>query len=185
MLGSPLDVASRERIERMLSFDDIRYMAVLPDVHSKPDNPIPTGIVALTKNTLYTFAIGQEVGCGVRILRTPLKIGDLDDQKIDSIFAVIKGSLRDNLRKQPLVGLDEYVKILLDGYSWAKDNFSLEKQAFSQDQGLNLGDLPKSIPSRKALAFIPKDAFWAGAGASGNAELRGWKVRITQGCTRA
>jgi tRNA-splicing ligase RtcB len=160
--GVALDAASREKIERMLSLADIRHIAVLPDVHSKPDNPVPTGIVTLTKNTIYAFAIGQEVGCGVRILKTPLTIDDLDARKIESIFAAIKGLLRDNLKKQPFIGRDEYIKILLDGYAWAKENFSLERRPFTQNRGLGLGDSLTMLTPQEALRVIPRDAFRAG-----------------------
>lgn len=158
----PLDALSRSKIEGMLGWDDIKSVVVLADVHSKPDNPVPTGIVTLTGRTLYPFAIGQEIGCGVRLLKTSLAIDDIGSEAIDRIFQNIKSLLRDNIKKTPLVGLSDYQEILFAGYAWSKEKFALEKNSPIAGGQLHLPqDFAKSC-AKKYLSFIPKDAFWGG-----------------------
>ncbi len=158
----PLDSISEEKIRHVLSFDDISKIVVLPDIHSKPDNPIPTGIATLTKRTIYPFAIGQEIGCGVRVLKTSLHRDDISDDEINALFKNITSLLRDSLRKDALLSKEEYIDILMDGYKWAEENCPLEKKSKAQKGEPMLPGGIKVPSRRRLLKIIPKDAFRGG-----------------------
>ncbi|MCM8774256.1 MAG: RtcB family protein [Candidatus Omnitrophica bacterium] len=93
---SPL---SKSKINNLLSLDDISQVVILPDIHSKPDNPFPTGIVTFTSNTLYPFLIGQEIGCGMRVIKTSLRKEDIDSNFLDNYFKHLENYLRDNKKR--------------------------------------------------------------------------------------
>ena len=111
----PFSSESMVKIKKILTFRDVKEVIVLPDVHSKPDNPFPTGIVILSSSYIYPSFVGQEIGCGIRILGTSLNIKDLDRSLIEPIFKNIKMYLRDE-KKTPLrFSKKEFQDILTKG----------------------------------------------------------------------
>lgn len=61
----PRDVAGA--IERLARTDDVRYVAVMPDVHLSRE--VCTGTVLATRQRLYPQAVGNDLGCGMAALR--------------------------------------------------------------------------------------------------------------------
>lgn len=159
-----LDPASEAKLDQLLrKLKDVERVVVLPDVHSKPDNPVPTGLVIASKNKIYPFAIGQEIGCGVRVLNTSLTEEEVTSDTIDNIFKSIKTLLRDNIKKEALVSKQEYIDILMQGQVYAKEKFFFE-------EGINFNNLQLRLPEeylekvsqRQFIKAIPKDAFLGG-----------------------
>ncbi|MCM8774533.1 MAG: RtcB family protein, partial [Candidatus Omnitrophica bacterium] len=150
---------SKNKIEKILLLDDILEIIILPDVHSKPDNPFPTGIVTLTSNTIYPFAIGQEIGCGIRLLKTSLDIQDINKKFLDNYFTCLKDYLRDGRKKVTLFTKEEYLNILFKGYEWGVEKFDTERHC-SID--VTMSYLPFKFCVKDILSAIPKDAFIAG-----------------------
>lgn len=152
---------SKIKLEKILSLEDIQEIIVLPDIHSKPDNPFPTGIVTLTSNTIYPFAIGQEIGCGMRILKTPFNIQNINSQSIDNLFTYLKQFLRDKERRNPLFTKDDYLQILIKGYRGLKERFDIEREsAIDLDKRYNF--FKDKISVKDIFSAIPKDAIWGG-----------------------
>jgi tRNA-splicing ligase RtcB (3'-phosphate/5'-hydroxy nucleic acid ligase) len=152
---------SRDKLKEALSLEDIKEIIVLADIHSKPDNPFPTGIVTLTANTIYPFAIGQEIGCGMRVLKTSLNSKDLNANLIDSIFNNLKTFLRDGLNDKPLLNKKEYFEVLINGYEWAKGKFGIEKER--EDYLSRISYRPQeNITVKDIRSALPKDALWGG-----------------------
>jgi len=60
----PCDVQSA--IERLARSDDVRRIAVMPDVHLSAD--VCVGTVVATTRTLYPNAVGGDIGCGIAAL---------------------------------------------------------------------------------------------------------------------
>jgi tRNA-splicing ligase RtcB len=152
---------SKIKIEKVLSLEDIQEIIVLPDIHSKPDNPFPTGIVTLTSNTIYPSAIGQEIGCGMRILKTSLNIQDVNFELIDDIFTYLKQFLRDKERRKPIFTKDDYLQILIKGYGWLKERFGIERES-DIDLEKKYNFFKGKISTKDIISAIPKDAIWAG-----------------------
>jgi len=162
--GLALDDASKSKIDKIVfSLSDLEKIIILPDVHSKPDNPIPTGLVIAAKNTIYPFAIGQEIGCGVRVLDTSLDVNDISKDTIDKLFKNIKILLRDKIKKSPLVSKDEFTDILLKGPLYAKDKFFFEQTVDLENSRLNLPNFDAKVGKKdRLLHFIPKEALQGG-----------------------
>lgn len=61
----PKDVATS--LDRLARSPDVRYVAVMPDVHLAHE--VSTGVVVATQRLLYPHAVGSDIGCGMAALR--------------------------------------------------------------------------------------------------------------------
>jgi tRNA-splicing ligase RtcB len=57
----PTDVA--QSIERLRHADDVRYLAVMPDVHLASE--VCLGVALATSRLVYPAAVGSDIGCGM------------------------------------------------------------------------------------------------------------------------
>ncbi|MCO6047260.1 RtcB family protein [Aeoliella sp. ICT_H6.2] len=62
-LTEPLSPEVAQSIERLRSSDDVRHVAVMPDVHLCHD--VCIGVVAATESLVYPAAVGGDIGCGM------------------------------------------------------------------------------------------------------------------------
>jgi tRNA-splicing ligase RtcB len=65
-VAEPLPRAVRVVLERLSESDDVRHIAVMPDVHLAED--VCIGTVIATDRLLYPAAVGGDIGCGVAAL---------------------------------------------------------------------------------------------------------------------
>ena len=66
-LAEPAGRDVEKRIERLAGADDVRHVAVMPDVHVAGDVCVGTSVA--TTNLLYPAAVGGDVGCGMAAVR--------------------------------------------------------------------------------------------------------------------
>jgi len=76
-LPLPRDVAAA--LERLAASDDVRRVAVMPDVHLAAD--VCVGTVVATGSTLYPNAVGGDIGCGVAAMAFDGEAAVLDDER--------------------------------------------------------------------------------------------------------
>jgi tRNA-splicing ligase RtcB len=88
--GGPLDRDVETAIERLARGDDVRRIAVMPDVHLAAD--VCIGTVVATSHTLYPNAVGGDIGCGVAALAFDCEAARLDDER--AAAAVLAGLYR-------------------------------------------------------------------------------------------
>ena len=72
-LVEPMSADVARSIERLACSDDVRYLAVMPDVHLARD--VCIGTVVATSELVYPFAVGSDIGCGMVAMRLD---GDAD-----------------------------------------------------------------------------------------------------------
>ncbi|MBI1853664.1 MAG: RtcB family protein [Planctomycetes bacterium] len=65
-LAGPLPREVAGPLERLAAADDVRHVAVMPDVHHSDD--VCVGVVVATRRLLYPAAVGQDIGCGMAAL---------------------------------------------------------------------------------------------------------------------
>jgi len=85
--GGPLDRDVEAAIERLARGDDVRRIAVMPDVHLAAD--VCIGTVVATSHTLCPNAVGGDIGCGVAALAFDCEAGRLADER--AAAAVLAG----------------------------------------------------------------------------------------------
>ncbi len=86
----PLDRDVETAIERLARSDDVRRIAVMPDVHFSAD--VCVGTVVATSRTLYPNAVGGDIGCGVAALAFDGEASELDSER--AAAAVLAGLYR-------------------------------------------------------------------------------------------
>jgi tRNA-splicing ligase RtcB len=74
----PRDVA--DSIARLAAADDVRYVAVMPDVHLAAE--VCVGLAVATTRTIYPCAVGSDIGCGMAALRFGANADALADEAV-------------------------------------------------------------------------------------------------------
>ena len=72
-LAEPLPSDVAQSVERIRRADDVRYLALMPDVHLAAD--VCVGAVVVTSELIYPAAVGGDIGCGmaaVAVQRVPI-----------------------------------------------------------------------------------------------------------------
>jgi len=77
-------------LERLARSDDVRRIAVMPDVHLSAD--VCIGTVVATGRTLYPAAVGGDIGCGVAAVAFDGEASALGDER--AAAAVLAGLYR-------------------------------------------------------------------------------------------
>jgi tRNA-splicing ligase RtcB len=75
----PLPHDVEAAIERLRRSEDVRHIAVMPDVHLAAD--VCVGMVVATANLLYPNAVGGDIGCGVAAIAFDGEAALLDDER--------------------------------------------------------------------------------------------------------
>ena len=77
-------------IRRLADSDDVRHVAVMPDVHLAAD--VCVGMVVATANALYPNAVGGDIGCGVAAIAFDGEAAVLDNER--DAAAILAGLYR-------------------------------------------------------------------------------------------
>ena len=85
--GGPLDRDVEAAIERLARGDDVRRIAVMPDVHLAAD--VCIGTVVATSHTLCPNAVGGDIGCGIAALAFDCEAARIADER--AAAAVLAG----------------------------------------------------------------------------------------------
>ncbi|MCH9672196.1 MAG: RtcB family protein [Gammaproteobacteria bacterium] len=75
---APLDKAVRSSLARIALEDDVRRIAVMPDVHLSKDACV--GVVIATRTGIYPQAVGSDIGCGMAAARLSRRDWEFSDR---------------------------------------------------------------------------------------------------------
>lgn len=78
-LAEPLPQGVRQALDRLRRTDDVRRIAVMPDVHLAED--VCIGTVVATTRLLYPDAVGGDIGCGMSTVRFNGQAALLSDEQ--------------------------------------------------------------------------------------------------------
>jgi tRNA-splicing ligase RtcB (3'-phosphate/5'-hydroxy nucleic acid ligase) len=67
-LAGPLPKDVAQSIERLANADDVRHVAVMPDVHLSGE--VCVGLAVATERLVYPAAVGGDIGCGMAAIAT-------------------------------------------------------------------------------------------------------------------
>ncbi|HEY1785940.1 MAG TPA: RtcB family protein [Pirellulales bacterium] len=77
-LTQPLAPDVAQSIERLCRADDVRHVAVMPDVHLA--NQVCVGVAVATERLIYPAAVGSDIGCGMAAIGFEADAGLLADE---------------------------------------------------------------------------------------------------------
>ena len=130
-----------------------RYALCLPDGHQGYGFPVGgVGAIDAEEGCISPGAIGYDINCGVRMLRTNLRYGDLqgrEQELVDALFANIPSGLGGGGVVETTV--DTVEEILARGVDWAlEEGYAVEGDlTHCEDEGVRPGADPDAI-SQKA-----------------------------------
>jgi tRNA-splicing ligase RtcB len=78
-LTKPLSSDVAQSIERLCRADDVRYVAVMPDVHLA--NEVCVGVAMATQRLIYPAAVGSDIGCGMAAIGFETDAGLLANER--------------------------------------------------------------------------------------------------------
>jgi tRNA-splicing ligase RtcB len=87
----PLPHDVEAAIRRLAHSEDVRHVAVMPDVHLAAD--VCVGMVVATANVLYPNAVGGDIGCGVAAIGFDGEAALLDNEQ--TAAAILAGLYRE------------------------------------------------------------------------------------------
>jgi tRNA-splicing ligase RtcB len=100
-LAEPMEPAAKSAIDRLRRTEDVRRIAVMPDVHLATD--VCIGTVIATSRLLFPSAVGGDIGCGMlalafdadaSVLADPLRSATL----LKSLYAAVPSTRRHRAR---------------------------------------------------------------------------------------
>ena len=82
--AEPLPADVLASLERLAAADDVRRVAVMPDVHLSGD--VCVGVAVATQRLLYPAAVGGDIGCGMAAMRLDAAADLLADETVAGRF---------------------------------------------------------------------------------------------------
>ena len=101
-LPQPLDLDVAQSVEQLRHSDDVRHVALMPDVHLAKD--VCVGCVVATETFIYPAAVGSDIGCGM--ISAAFHAGEdvIDNEKAAAnVLAALYESVPSNKHRQPRV----------------------------------------------------------------------------------
>jgi len=77
-LAEPLPKDVSQSIDRLAQADDVRHIAVMPDVHLSGD--VCVGLAVATRRLIYPAAVGGDIGCGMAAIQCDAAADAIDDR---------------------------------------------------------------------------------------------------------
>lgn len=155
----PLSGLAQEKLEQLAHLPDLVGIAVLPDVHAKPDNPFPTGTVVASQRRLYPSAIGQDIGCGMAVWHGRVKGNGLSMDQVRAIFHRMVEGVADGKPKRRQVAPQALERMLCTGAKWAVEEGLLREEECVRIERRGQFVSPEEAP--RVRHAIPSDA-WEG-----------------------
>jgi len=78
-LVNPLSSDVAQSIERLTRAEDVRHVAVMPDVHLA--NEVCVGVAVATQQLIYPAAVGSDIGCGMAAIAFEADASSLDNER--------------------------------------------------------------------------------------------------------
>src|SRR6476619_1771927 len=86
-IAEPLPPDVSRSIERLASAEDVRHIAVMPDVHLSGD--VCVGLAVATSRLIYPAAVGGDTGCGMAAVPFQAEAAVMDNAS--AAAALLKG----------------------------------------------------------------------------------------------
>ena len=100
MWSDSMDDFARKEVENLVSLPfAFKHIALMPDVHAGKGMPI--GTVLATENVVIPNAVGVDIGCGMCLLRTSIKVEDVTTE-------VLRKKIMRGIRKQIPLGRNHH-----------------------------------------------------------------------------
>jgi tRNA-splicing ligase RtcB len=87
-LAEPLPKDVAQSIERLAEADDVRQIAVMPDVHLSGD--VCVGVALATQRLIYPAAVGGDIGCGMAAIACAGQADALDDAAAAGLLKALR-----------------------------------------------------------------------------------------------
>jgi tRNA-splicing ligase RtcB len=103
-LVDPMDRDVAKSIERLRKTDDVRRVAVMPDVHLSHD--VCIGVAVATTHLLYPRAVGSDIGCGMAAVALDADASLLDNERaaarvLQQLYALVPANKHRNAAELP------------------------------------------------------------------------------------
>lgn len=90
----PLDSIEKSALEQAMHVAELpfihQHVALMPDAHS--GYGVPIGCVFATYNVLVPHAVGYDIGCGVRVIKTNLTVEEIK-LRVDEIEPLVRSAI--------------------------------------------------------------------------------------------
>lgn len=151
----PIDDNTRTILNRMAEADGVVTPVVaLPDVHFKYSYHTPTGVVVLSRDTIFPKFVNAN--CAMSFMKTPFSAGDINERTLDSIFGYLRENISVSMRMDPIISHGDLKKIIREGAGWSINKYGLDQKDLMNFE--NNGSLLKNDPMSidEIMSFVPQ-----------------------------
>lgn len=141
------------------------HVTVLPDVHSKPRNPTPSGTVVVTNDYIFPRAIDDGMNCGMRSMATDMDARLFTPEVIDALFARIKETVPLKSHEEPLLDEKDTEELLVHGLEKMVKALGLPEDEVLRTE--NGGSFDLGIDPEKIREALPRKAITKHRGSIG------------------
>jgi tRNA-splicing ligase RtcB len=97
-LTEPMPADVVQMIERLSRADDVRHLAIMPDVHLAHDVCVGTAIA--TETLIYPAAVGSDIGCGITMVAIDIGVSLRSRRVLDEILRAIGSAVPVNKHRK-------------------------------------------------------------------------------------
>lgn len=145
---------TQEMLKKIACLEGVHsHVAVLPDIHYKYGETIPTGTVVASKDRIIPTIVSSD--CGMGLMKTSLTEKKVNEH-LDEIFKNIKSRISVKMRRKPTIKESDLKMIIKNGAEWACENYGINKK--NLDNIENKGSFFKDKKVSELLKLVPKEA---------------------------
>ncbi len=150
----PVDDNTRTILIRMADTAGVvTPIVALPDVHFKYSYHTPTGVVVLSRDTIFPKFVNAN--CAMSFMKTPFFAEDIKEHTLDDIFGYLRQNISVSMRTEPIISHDDLKKIIREGAQWSIERYGLDPEDLInfENKGSLLKNDKRSI--EEIISFVP------------------------------
>jgi len=142
-------------LARIAKLDDVVQVVALPDLHYKPKLETPSSTAVATRNSIMLGLSSPSPNCSMALARTSLFLNDLNDDRLDALFA----DLAQRLPLQPqnrTLSLSEMSDVMLKGGAAAVERYQLDPSTLQYMDQQGNAIPPENANIEQVMEAVPR-----------------------------
>ena len=166
------DEAARRQLAEVAAVPGLcEYVVVLPDVHYKSRNPVPTGTVVITRDVIVPRAVDPGINCGMRMIASSIPVRDLTPALLDDLYGRLRDAIPIAPHRQSILTDESCERMLTHGLGAVRDELEMSDRELGrvENGGRMMPELsPDAIRAVVTQQAIEKGNPWLGTLGAGN-----------------
>ena len=153
-----VDAAPLAHLQRIAQEDGLLAApaVVLPDFHHKKKQEMPSSVAVATTRHLVPHFTASSVNCGMALLATGLRAGDLSPRLLDAFLQAVKERAPYPMPKRPVLSRQEVFRAAREGAAFAIERYGLDPSEIAAVEHRGRIELEEGTDERILRRFAPR-----------------------------